>query len=201
MEGGDAPDRVSFEASPVSRWFFPGLFGLMLICVPTLLFSKLLPTPLGVRISQVAGLMVGAAAAWIARDGGWLSPANPNLTIQGRGAWMMRSVWFRAPLFGVLAYFTALVAVEGGALALFTAAVGRPASRTVVVVGLGGGGRSCRHFRIREVAILPSTALCVSNGDRALPVQGRTLTVFGRASAVGLNVERHELGPPAEAAE
>jgi hypothetical protein len=180
---------------PRRRAFAIGLFVTLIACVPIIIFSKLLPTQFGVQVSTWIGVAVGMYAAWESRDGGTFGPPNMKLPAGQRGAWLLHSAWRRIPLMGAFAFAVAFAATEGGLLSLITAATGHPASRTVLVAGTQGGGRSCRRFSIDEVEILASSALCIPKSYRDEAVADRALTVFGKASPLGLNVERYELGP------
>ena len=109
---------------------------------------------------------------------------------------MLKSVWSRAALFGIFGFFMTFAAVQDGALALVTAAIGQPATRTLTVEGVGGGHRSCRHFEVREVGFLLDRALCAPPEQLDQAVPGRQLKVTGKGSPFGINVESLELGPP-----
>jgi hypothetical protein len=104
--------------------------------------------------------------------------------------------WLRVPLFGLAAFFFASVDLEEGLFGIVTAAIGRPATRTVTIAGTFGGGKICRRFQVKELGLLFDSALCAGPEERSLGVRGRQLTLVGKASVLGLNVQNFEFGPP-----
>ncbi|HEX7886815.1 MAG TPA: hypothetical protein VF474_12635 [Phenylobacterium sp.] len=104
----------------------------------------------------------------------------------------MDRTWARLPLMTLLSFFLTLWVVEDGVLALVTAVIGRPSHRELTVTGVQSG-KQCAHFEVREVLFLADRALCAPREDLDRAEAGDQLTVFGRGSPFGLNVERYEL--------
>lgn len=184
----EAQPRPPRLRGPVEIAVALALAGGMVIAVLAMLFSPHLPSELAIRISQFAALAVAAGAAWCSRSGGAFDPVRT-----GQDRMLMKSVFVRAPLMMLFAFFISFTAVEDGLLAVATVAIGQPASRALTVTGVGQSRKGCDHFNIKEVGWLLDRALCGADEDLERARPGDALIVFGRASPFGLNVERYEL--------
>lgn len=162
-----------------------------------ILFTSLLPTALG----QAIALVVAAAAAvhmgWASRDGGRLQIRTlEGLAPADRQRLGARQGCMRVPLTIALTFFVTYGAVTGGAMWLVTVIVGRPASRTLTIAGIQKAGRGiCRQFEVSEQWFVVGQALCASDAPADQAIAGRTLTVYGNATAVGMVVQSYRLGP------
>jgi hypothetical protein len=168
------------------------VFGMLLGAVPAMLFSVHVPSELGIGVAQVCAAAAALWAAWESRKGGAFDVARD------RTSWIMKYAWTRVPLMALFAFFMTFSTIEDGVLALVTAAAGRPGQRALTVTGVSHSRKRCDHFDVREVRWLLNRALCAPDRDLARGQAGGRLTVFGRQSAFGLNVERYELVPQAE---
>ena len=177
-------------------------FGLLILAVVSGWFSHMMPSPLGAGISLIVGGLAGLYAAWESRDGGLFSPANPAFSTSGRGAWLLTHVALRTPLMGLFCGFIAVTAVEEGLFAMVTAIAGQPASRELIVKGWASGRYSCQRFDVEGAPIMSDQALCADAGRYAAQATpGRPLWIMGKATALGMNVERFELPPAAVSAD
>lgn len=163
---------------------------MMSVTLIAILFSRHLPSSLGIRVSQVTAAVVAAWTAWESRDGGGL--AQPD---EARRNWLAKHWAIRIPTFAVFSFMMAFSAVEDGGLALVTMAIGSPGERTLTITGVSSPSRRCGHFDVREVGWLMDRALCAPRADLDRAQAGQRLVVFGKRSAFGLNVERYELRP------
>jgi hypothetical protein len=163
------------------------------------LFSTHLPSPLGVRVSQILALGAALLILWQSREGGTFSFSNPKFRARAEGNWLLRRGWLRVPLMALFMSFATFLAVEDGVLALVTAVAGQPGSRTVTITGTDSFRRGCDYFEIREVGFLLNRALCADSDQLALGTPGSELILYGRRSAFGLNVSAYAVRPGPDA--
>ena len=192
-----APSVQAKPAIPVRRQVAIAVFLILTLSGPAAMwFSPHFPTPLATKIALAVAGMSGLRVAWRARDVALSSAAKSRLeNMTGRGAYIAHHPWLRVPLLGLAAFFLVFVDVRDGAFALVTAAVGEPAARTVTITGTYHPRKSCARFEVQEEGFLLDRALCATRQELAQAVRGRRLTLVGRASPLGLNVERFEFGP------
>lgn len=165
-----------------------GILAAMLLCALPAMFSTHLPTELGIRLAQTAGAVAAVLAAWESRDGGLYDTPGTR-----RGSWLTAHPITRVPLMALFAFLMTFTTVEDGVLALATAVIGKPGDRNLTVTGVSRPRKQCDHFNVAEVGWLLNRALCAPEEDLARAEGGGELTVFGKSSPFGLNVERYEV--------
>ena len=159
-------------------------------------FSRHFPSPLADKIALAVAGMFGLWVAWRMRDGAFDSATKLRWErMTGNGAYLAHHQWLRVLAFGLFAFGVLFVDIRDGVFGVVTAAFGRPAARTVTITGTLHLSRSCAQFEVHEEWFLPDRALCATRQELAQAVRGRRLTLVGRASPLGLNVERFEFGP------
>jgi hypothetical protein len=169
---------------------------LTLSFIGTIYFSRHFPSLLGRLISLTVASVFGLLVAWRMSDGALGSAARSRLKLlNGSGAFIATHAWLRIFLTGIAAFVFVFVDIEEGLFSLVTATIGRPATRTVTISGMSGGGRTCRKFDVLEVKLLLDGALCAASEQRSQAIHGRHLTLVGKESVLGLNVEGFQLGP------
>ena len=174
----------------VGRWLAAIPLTVIVLAAATMFLSRLLPTPLAGLVALPPALVVGLLTAWEARNGGRLSPSP----LKPSRNWLYRHAWLRIPALAAICFVSTFVAVQCGALSVVTAISGAPSSQTLTLVGTtAGGSYSCRGFDVAEAPMVLDRALCAPTDMLGLATPGRKLTVYGKASPFGLNVERFEI--------
>jgi hypothetical protein len=158
-------------------------------------FSPFLPTPLGERLALVAGCASAALIALAALVGPY-SLANPNIAAQAAKRWFLRFTPVRVLLFAGFFFFIAYGAVGGALESIWTALTGPEKVQAATIVGWHTRSRySCNAFEVAGSGWLGNHALCADSAYAAEAIRGRRIFLTGRASPLGINVERFRLGP------
>lgn len=190
----DRPKRgEAFRAGILIAASIAMLFGIF--------FSKQFPSFLGIRIAQSIALSAAIYLGWESRDGGRLSPSNPQFRVEMTGSNKLRGMLLKSTLarricFSLFGFFVAFSAVEDGVLAIATLAVGRPGSRVLTITGTSSGGRGgCSKFEVQEARWLLDHALCAESGELHRSQEGDLLLVSGTESPFGIYVRTKRLFP------
>ena len=159
-------------------------------------FTTALPTAAGTALSLGVAAIVALWTAWSARPGGALSGSTATTTARAR--WT-RNPWLRVPGFALMMGLFAYNGVACGAIAIAAAVVGQPTSRALAISATDTTGQwqLCTHFDVREAPMLFDRALCAPPSVLQQASPGQILTVYGRGFALGMNVERYQVQPPA----
>lgn len=106
----------------------------------------------------------------------------------------------RVSVFALGGFLLTFLAVERGAIAIWTSATGTPGERTVTVARYHRGGRilSCEGFYLRETPFTLTPAICTEQFD-ALdarpPGPGATLRIYGKSTMLGIVPDSLEVAP------
>lgn len=178
------------------RWSIVIFISVCVLAIWSTSVSEFVASSLGQRLSLMAAAGVGALmGVWTYVDPVYARD-TPERAARLARAPVMASPVVRMLFVGAFMGWVTFEAVSGAVLEFWTLAFGRPAEQTLHLGDYYRSSRSnCAGFELQEAPLKLRRVVCARYRDGEAPAPGTPVTVRGRASTVGIEVEQFQISP------